>query len=60
MASVEFQYNGALTVIQCKENQTMEKICNAFIDKAKIKEKEINFFYDGKAGKEFNKKLTFI
>ena len=60
MASVEFYYNGASTTIQCQENQTMEKICNAFITKSKIKENEINFFYDGKAGKDFNKKLTFI
>ena len=59
MASVEFQYNGALTLIQCQENQTMEEICNNFIAKSKIKENEIYYGYDGKAGTQFDKKLTF-
>ena len=60
MASVEFQYNGTITVIQCKEDQKMKEICNNFIIKSKIKENEIYYFYDGKAGLQFNKELTFI
>ena len=60
MASVEFQYNGTMTVIQCQENQKMKEICNNFIIKSKIKENEIYYFYDGKAGLQFNKELTFI
>ena len=60
MASVEFQYNGTMTVIQCQENQKMKEICNNFITKSKIKENEIYYFYDGKAGLQFNQELTFI
>ena len=60
MASVEFQYNGTMTIIQCQENQKMKEICNNFITKSKIKENEIYYFYDGKAGAQFNKELTFI
>ena len=60
MASVEFQYNGIMTVIQCQENQKMKEICNNFIIKSKIKENEIYYFYDGKAGAQFNQELTFI
>jgi hypothetical protein len=60
MASVEFQYNGTMTVIQCQENQKMKEICNNFITKSKIKENEIYYFYDGKAGSQFNQELTFI
>ena len=41
MASVEFQYNETITVIQCKEDQKMKEICNNFITKSKIKENEI-------------------
>ena len=59
MAQVEFQYNGTNTVIQCQENQKMSEICNNFITKSHINEKEINYFYDGKGGAEFNKNLTF-
>ena len=59
MAQVEFQYNGTMTVIQCHENQKMEEICNNFKNKAKIEEKEIYYFYDGKGGTQFNNNLTF-
>ena len=60
MAQVEFQMNGIITVIQCTENQKMDEICNAYITKAEIKNKEIYFSYDGKVGSQFNKNLTFI
>ena len=59
MAQVEFQYNGTNTVIQCQEYQKMSEICNNFITKSHINENEINYFYDGKGGAEFNKNLTF-
>ena len=60
MASVEFQYNGGITIIQCQENQKVEEICKSFITKSNIKENEIYYSYDGKAGVQFNKQLTFI
>ena len=60
MASVEFQYNGITTLIQCQEDQKIEEICNKFISKSKINENNIYYFYDGKAGVQFNKELTFI
>ena len=59
MAQVEFQYNGNMTIIQCQEDQRMEDICNAFINKVNIKECKIYYFYDGKGGSQFNKNLTF-
>ena len=59
MAQVEFQYNGTNTIIQCQENQKMSEICTNFVTKAHINENEINYFYDGKGGAEFNKNLTF-
>ena len=59
MASVEFQYNGTSTVIQCQEGQKMEEIYNNFINKSKINRNEIYYFYDGKGEENFNKQLTF-
>ena len=59
MAQVEFQYNGVITIIQCQESQKMEEICNNFKNKAKINEKEIYYFYDGKGASQFNNSLTF-
>lgn len=59
MAQVEFQYNGINTVIQCNEEQKMSEICNSFISKSNINEKEINYFYNGIGGTQFNKDLTF-
>ena len=59
MAQVEFQYNGISTIIQCRETQKMDEICKHFISKIKIKEEDINFFYDGKGGAQFNRNLTF-
>ena len=48
MSSIEFQYNGITTLIQCQEDQKMEEICNKFISKSKINENNIYYFYDGK------------
>ena len=59
MAEVEFQYNGISTIIQCKEDQTMYEICNTFISKAHLNENNINYVYNGKGGKQFDKNLTF-
>ena len=59
MAQVEFQYNGINTVIQCKEDQTMYEICNIYISKSNINENNINYVYNGKGGKQFDKNLTF-
>ena len=33
MAEVEFNYNGAKVIIQCKENEVMKNICQSFIKK---------------------------
>ena len=59
MAKVEFQYNGEITMIQCKENQKMAEICDNFISKYHINENEIYYSYNGIAGAKFNKNLTF-
>ena len=59
MTQVEFQYNGNITVIQCQEEQKMSEICDNFINKSKINDKEIYYFYDGQGGTQFNKNLTF-
>jgi len=59
MAQVEFKYNGVNTTIQCLENQKFFEICNAFIIKSHLNENEINYFYDGKGGSQFDKNLTF-
>ena len=56
MAQVEFHYNA---IIQCKEDQKLNEICNNFINKINLNENEINYFYDGKGGSQFNKNLTF-
>ena len=47
MAEVEFQYNGISTIIQCKEDQTLNEICNIFISKSQINESNINYVYNG-------------
>ena len=49
MTQVEFQYNGNITVIQCQEEQKMSEICNNFINKSKINDKEIYYFLMVKA-----------
>ena len=59
MAEVEFLYNGISTIIQCKEDQTLNEICNIFISKSQINESNINYVYNGKGGQQFNKSLTF-
>ena len=59
MAQVEFHYNGNSTIIQCQEDQKFDEIFKNFITKIKLKENEINYFYDGKSGSQLNKNLTF-
>ena len=59
MASVEFQYNGSKTVIQCEEGQKMEEICNNFINKTKANKNNIYYIYNGKSNEQFNKQLNF-
>ena len=59
MAQVEFQYDGISTIIQCKEDQKMSEICNNFITKSNINENNINYIYDGKGYKQFDKNITF-
>ena len=59
MAQVEFHYNGTSAIIQCQEDQNFNEICNNFITKTNLNENEINYFYNGKGGSQFNKNLTF-
>ena len=59
MAQVEFQYNSTNTIIQCKEEERMNEICNNFISKTHLDENNINYVYNGKGGKQFDKNLTF-
>ena len=59
MAQVEFQYDGISTIIQCKEDQKMSEICNNFITKSNINENNINYIYDGKGYKQFDKDIAF-
>ena len=55
-AQVEFKYNGLPTTIHCQENDSMYKICNKFIAKSNLNEKEIYYVYDGR---NIDKSLTF-
>ena len=59
MAQVEFQYDGISTIIQCNEDQNMSEICNNFITKSNINENNINYIYDGKGYKQFDKDIAF-
>ena len=59
MAKVEFEYNGMTTIVQCKENQKMIEIFNKFIYKAKLKDKEICYLYNGRKISNPDYKLTF-
>ena len=59
MAQVEFQCNGISTIIQCAEGQKMYEICNNFLIKTNLNENNLNYVYNGKGGKEFEKNLTF-
>ena len=56
MKQVEFQYNGAITIIQCNENDKMKEICNKFAIKVGT---EINSLYFICEGKLVNYELTF-
>ena len=36
MATVEFNYNGSITLILCPENESMEEICKKFATKIQV------------------------
>ena len=57
MALVEFVYNGNKTLVQCKIDETMEKIIKSFLSKTEIKYENVYFLYDGKMLTE--EKLSF-
>ena len=59
MAQVEFQYKETNTIIKCQEGQKMIDICSNFIKESKINENEIDYFYGGHGGAQFNKDFTF-
>ena len=47
MSTVEFNYNGSITKIQCSEDEIMEKICQRFATKSDINIKDLCFLYSG-------------
>ena len=47
MSTVEFNYNGSKTIIQCSEDEIMEKICQRFGTKSQINIKDFYFLYSG-------------
>ena len=47
MSTVEFNYNGSKTNIQCSENEIMEKICQRFAAKSETNIKDLYFLYSG-------------
>ena len=59
MAKVVFLYKDNEYKIQCQENQKLEEICDHFISKLKLNEKDIYYSYNGKSGSIFDKNLTF-
>ena len=58
-ALVEFKYKGTPTKVYCKEDDTMYKICNKFISKTNLNQKEIYYIYNGRESSQFDKSLTF-
>jgi protein-L-isoaspartate(D-aspartate) O-methyltransferase len=59
MCEVEFIYNGSKTMIQCKENESMQNICQKFTNKALVNKNDVFFSYSGQGGITFNEKLSF-
>ena len=58
-----FTYEGSNITIQCKETDIVEEIINSFAQKKYISKTELEtlfFSYNGKAGNEFDRTLTFI
>ena len=47
MSTVEFNYNGSKTNIQCSEDEIMEKICKRFGTKSETNIKDLYFLYSG-------------
>jgi len=59
---VLFIFEGRNITVQCKEDEIMEEIINSFARKANLSKNELDslfFSYNGQAGNEFNKSLTF-
>ena len=57
-----FIYEGSNITIQCKETEIVEEIINSFAQKINISKTELEtlfFSYNGKAGNEFDRTLTF-
>lgn len=47
MATVEFNYNGSITLILCPENESMEEICKKFATKIQANINNLIFLYSG-------------
>ena len=57
MASVEFNYEGRSITIQCKNNDTLDKIIRQYLTKSQVDQNSVSFLYNG--GLITNKSLTF-
>ena len=58
MANVEFNYNGQIVTIQCKENDKLENIIQKFCSKVQKSKQQLHFLYSGQIISNYN--LTFI
>jgi hypothetical protein len=59
MAQVDFNYKGITYSIPCHEDDKISDICSNFLTQSKINENQITFLYEGNAGEQFDKNLTF-
>jgi hypothetical protein len=58
MYNADFELEGKHTLIQCNENDLMEKICKSFSSKVQIDLKNLILSCNGKAGQELFNKIT--
>jgi hypothetical protein len=56
MASIQFNYNGSITTIQCNEKDKMKDIINRFKTKMQLEKAELLYLY---GGTQINEDLTF-
>ena len=58
MIQVEFFYNESKTIIECNLNEKIINVCENFSNKFNVDKNNLYFCYDGKAGIQFNEKLS--
>ena len=59
MSKVNFSFNGAKTIIQCKPDTKMKDIIHKFMTKSHINKNDAFFTYSSLSGTLFNEELTF-